>query len=136
MANQLRTFTGGLDTDTAPHLMKEDTYSSAMNVHVALNQILSAEGVTQFNNDRANEGILNVIAGNIDLSDLLNTTLVNAYPGYNSNYVSCVGYAVDEAIGLKNERYIYIFLRQGHGGITSSVCGPPGIKKDALCNRF
>lgn len=117
MANQLRTFTGGLDTDTAPHLMKEDTYSSAMNVHVALNQILSAEGVTQFNNDRANEGILNVIAGNIDLSDLLNTTLVNAYPGYNSNYVSCVGYAVDEAIGLKNERYIYIFLRQGHGAV-------------------
>ena len=117
MANQLRTFTGGLDTDTAPHLMKEDTYSSAMNVHVALNQILSAEGVTQFNNDRANEGVLNIIAGNIDLSDLLNTTLVNAYPSYNSNYVSCVGYAVDEAIGLKNERYIYIFLRQGHGAV-------------------
>lgn len=117
MANQLRTFTGGLDTDTAPHLMKEDTYSSAMNVHVALNQILSAEGVTQFNNDRANEGVLNIIAGNIDLSDLLNTTLVNAYPSYNSNYISCVGYAVDEAIGLKNERYIYIFLRQGHGAV-------------------
>jgi len=117
MANQLRTFTGGLDTDTAPHLMKEDTYSSAMNLHVALNQILSSEGVTSFNNDRANEGILNVISGNIDLSDLLNTTITTAFPGYSTNATSCVGFAVDEAIGLKNERYIYLFLRQGHGSV-------------------
>ena len=117
MANQLRTFTGGLDTDTAPHLMKEDTYSSAMNVHVALNQVLSSELGVPFNNDRANEGILNMFAGNLDLSDQLNTTLINAYPSYNSDFVSCVGYAVDEAIGLKNERYIYLFLRQGHGAV-------------------
>ena len=119
MANQLRTFTGGLDTDTAPHLMKEDTYSSAMNVHVALNQILTNDENGPFNNDRANEGIINMIAGNVDLSDILNTTLVNAFPGYDSNAVTCVGYAVDEAIGLKNERYIYLFLRQGHGIISS-----------------
>lgn len=117
MANQLRTFTGGLDTDTAPHLMKEDTYSSAMNVHVALNQVLSSELGVPFNNDRANEGILNMFAGNLDLSDQLNTTIVNAYPSYNSDFVSCVGYAVDEAIGLKNERYIYLFLRQGHNAV-------------------
>jgi hypothetical protein len=120
MANQLRTFTGGLDTDTAPHLMKEDTYSSAMNVHVALNQILTNDENGPFNNDRANEGILNMIAGNVNLSDLLNTVLVGVFPGYDSNTVTCVGYAVDEAIGLKNERYIYLFLRQGHGIISSA----------------
>lgn len=119
MANQLRTFTGGLDTDTAPHLMKEDTYSSAMNVHVALNQILSSENGVPFNNDRANEGILNIISGNIDLSDDLNAIITIAYPYYNSDLTSCVGYAVDEAIGLKNERYIYIFLRQGHGFVNA-----------------
>lgn len=117
MANQLRTFTGGLDTDTAPHLMKEDTYSSAMNVHVALNQILSSESGVPFNNDRANEGILNIISGNIDLSDGLKSAITISYPSYNSDFTSCVGYAVDEAIGLKNERYIYLFLRQGHGGV-------------------
>lgn len=117
MANQLRTFTGGLDTDTAPHLMKEDTYSSAMNVHVALNQILSSESGVPFNNDRANEGILNIISGNIDLSDGLRSAITLAYPSYNSDFTSCVGFAVDEAIGLKNERYIYLFLRQGHGGV-------------------
>ncbi len=117
MANQLRTFTGGLDTDTAPHLMKEDTYSSAMNVHVALNQILSSENGASFNNDRANEGILNIISGNVDLSADLNTALTVAYPGYNGDATSCVGFAVDEAIGLKNERYIYLFLRQGHGSV-------------------
>ena len=119
MANQLRTFTGGLDTDTAPHLMKEDTYSSAMNVHVALNQILTNDENGPFNNDRANEGILNMIAGNVDLSDLLNTVLVGTFAGYDSNAVTCVGYAVDEAIGLKNERYLYLFLRQGHGSIST-----------------
>ncbi len=117
MANQLRTFTGGLDTDTAPHLMKEDTYSSAMNVHVALNQILSSESGVPFNNDRANEGILNIISGNIDLSDGLKSAITIVYPSYNSDFTSCVGFAVDEAIGLKNERYIYLFLRQGHGSV-------------------
>lgn len=113
MANQLRTFTGGLDTDTAPHLMKEDTYSSAMNVHVALNQILGVEDGLPFDNSRANEGIVTMIAGNNDLSDLLTTTITGVDPTYHSEWVTCVGYAVDEAIGLKNERYIYLFLREG-----------------------
>jgi len=88
-----------------------------MNVHVALNQVLSSELGVPFNNDRANEGILNMFAGNFDLSDQLNNTIINAFPSYNSDYVTCVGFAVDEAIGLKNERYIYLFLRQGHNSV-------------------
>lgn len=119
MANQLRTFTGGLDTDTAPHLMKEDTYSSAMNVHVALNQILGINDTTQFNNSRANEGVLSLYGGNINLTDDLKDAISAVYPSYDDNLISCVGYAVDEAIGLKNERYVYIFLRQGDVTVSS-----------------
>lgn len=119
MANQLRTFTGGLDTDTAPHLMGEDTYTSAMNVHVALNQILGINDTTTFNNARANEGVLSLYGGNISLTDDLKSAISTIYPSYDDQMVSCVGYAVDEAIGLKNERYVYLFLRQGDTSVSS-----------------
>ena len=119
MANQLRTFTGGLDTDTAPHLMGEDTYTSAMNVHVALNQILGINDTTTFNNARANEGVLSLYGGNISLTDDLKSAISTVYPSYDDQMVSCVGYAVDEAIGLKNERYVYLFLRQGDTSVSS-----------------
>lgn len=119
MANQLRTFTGGLDTDTAPHLMGEDTYTSAMNVHVALNQILGINDTITFNNARANEGVLSLYGGNISLTDDLKNAISTIYPSYDDQMVSCVGYAVDEAIGLKNERYVYLFLRQGDTSVSS-----------------
>jgi hypothetical protein len=119
MANQLRTFTGGLDTDTAPHLMEKDSYSSAMNVHVALNGVNGPDdGFTNFTNDRGVEGIVNTIAGNIPFTDGLNDAIHNAYGSYNSEFTTCIGNAVDESTSLSQQRSIYLFLRQGNGSIS------------------
>jgi len=119
MANQLRTFIGGLDTDTAPHLMEKDSYSSAMNVHVALNGVTGPnDGFGNYTNDRGVEGIVNTIAGNISFSDTFNDAIKIVYGNYDVQFTTCIGSAVDESTSLSQQRAIYVFLRQGNGSIS------------------
>jgi len=74
MAQITKLFTKGLDTDTAPHLQDKESYSSAMNVHVAMNGIQgTSDGETsgmEFYNESGNDGIVQLIDGNTDYSYL------------------------------------------------------------------
>jgi len=74
MAQITKLFTKGLDTDTAPHLQEKESYSSAMNVHVAMNGVKGtsdgeASGM-EFYNEGGNDGIVQLIDGNTDFSGL------------------------------------------------------------------
>jgi hypothetical protein len=74
MAQITKLFTKGLDTDTAPHLQEKESYSSAMNVHVAMNGVKgTSDGETsgmEFYNEGGNDGIVQLIDGNTDFSGL------------------------------------------------------------------
>jgi hypothetical protein len=112
MAQITKLFTKGLDTDTAPHLQEKESYSSAMNVHIALDNIYGASDgtVTTMNNynDLGNDGLLEEFAGNTDWTDLLDTLGVF---NYNVTEAKCVGYAVDETENNPTQtRWIYLFL--------------------------
>jgi len=112
MAQITKLFTKGLDTDTAPHLQEKESYSSAMNVHIALDNIYGASDgtATTMNNynDLGNDGLLEEFAGNTDWTDLLDTLGVF---NYNMTEAKCVGYATDETENNPTQtRWIYLFL--------------------------
>lgn len=112
MAQITKLFTKGLDTDTAPHLQEKESYSSAMNVHVALDNIYGASDgtVTTMNdyNDLGNDGILEEFAGNTDWTDILDTLGVFNYDMLGAK---CVGYAINETENNPTQtRWIYLFL--------------------------
>jgi hypothetical protein len=112
MAQITKLFTKGLDTDTAPHLQEKESYSSAMNVHIALDNIYGASDgtTTTMNdyNDLGNDGLLEEFAGNTDWTNILDTLGVF---NYNTTGAKCVGYAVDETENNPTQtRWIYLFL--------------------------
>jgi hypothetical protein len=112
MAQITKLFTKGLDTDTAPHLQEKESYSSAMNVHIALDNIYGASdgSTTTMNdyNDLGNDGLLEEFAGNTDWTNILDTLGVF---NYNTTGAKCVGYAVDETENNPTQtRWIYLFL--------------------------
>jgi len=112
MAQITKLFTKGLDTDTAPHLQEKESYSSAMNVHIALDNIYGASDGTSTTmnnyNDLGNDGLLEEFAGNTNWTTLLSTLGVS---NYNVSGAKCVGYAVDETENNPTQtRWIYLFL--------------------------
>jgi hypothetical protein len=156
MAQITKLFTKGLDTDTAPHLQEKESYSSAMNVHVAMNGVKgTSDGETsgmEFYNEGGNDGIVQLIDGNTNFSGLfggfVNEVIVDN-PGSNYGPISpsvtfdppppggtqAQGYAVVNP--STNEVTSIVITNPGSGYITAPLItiGPPpgGATATAYC---
>jgi len=156
MAQITKLFTKGLDTDTAPHLQEKESYSSAMNVHVAMNGVKgTSDGETsgmEFYNEGGNDGIVQLIDGNTDFSGLFGGFVDNVIvdnPGSNYGPISpsvtfdppppggtqAQGYAVVNP--STNEVTSIVITNPGSGYITAPLItiGPPpgGVTATAYC---